>query len=111
VNFAWILLNVFKPTLNILSLFKVLTKLKKMFILIIELNNIFKFNISKHTWWLLFIYSVRDISGIIYHGWTHLKDKKESIIVWIIIKTLEYSSLIAKFTCSKFDINQKGFWP
>ncbi len=48
VTFAQIPMNLLKPTLNMYSLFKVLTKLKKVFILILELNNILKFNISKH---------------------------------------------------------------
>ncbi len=38
-----------------------------------------------------------------------LKDHKWSIIVWIVIIFGEYFSLIAKFTCSKFDTNQKCF--
>jgi hypothetical protein len=38
-----------------------------------------------------------------------LKDHKWSIIVWIVIKILEYFSLIAKFTCSKLDTNKKCF--
>jgi fatty acid desaturase len=41
-----------------------------MFILIFELNNIFKFNISKHTWWILFIYVAKYICNLIYHAWT-----------------------------------------
>jgi hypothetical protein len=40
-----------------------------MFILIIELNNILS-SISKPTWWLLFIYVVRNMSNLIYHAWT-----------------------------------------
>jgi len=48
VTFVRIPMNLFKPTLNMYSLFKVLTKLKKMFILVPELNDILKFNISKH---------------------------------------------------------------
>jgi hypothetical protein len=39
MSFASIPMNLLKPILNMQSLFKVLTKLKKMFILIFELNN------------------------------------------------------------------------
>jgi hypothetical protein len=39
-DFAWIPMNLLKPTLNMYALFKALIKLKKMFILILELNNI-----------------------------------------------------------------------
>ncbi len=39
----------------------------------------------------------------------YLKNHKGSIIVWIVIIFLEYFSLIAKFTCSKLDRNQKYF--
>jgi hypothetical protein len=45
--------------------------LEKTFILIIELNNIFKFNISKPTWWLFFTYVTSNINGLIYHAWSH----------------------------------------
>jgi hypothetical protein len=39
-----------------------------------------------------------------------LKDHKDNIINWIVIIFLEYFSfIIAKFTCSKFDTNQKYF--
>ncbi len=41
MSFASIPMNLLKPILNMQSLFKVLTKLKKMFILIFELNNFF----------------------------------------------------------------------
>ncbi len=72
MTFAWIPMNLLKPTLNMYSLLKVLTKLKKMFILILELNNIFKFNISKHISQLLFIYATRNICSLLYHVFTHL---------------------------------------
>jgi hypothetical protein len=42
-------MTLFKPILNMYSLVKVLTKLKKIFILMLELNNILKFNMSKNT--------------------------------------------------------------
>jgi hypothetical protein len=38
-----------------------------------------------------------------------LKDHKGNIIIWNVINFLEYFPLIAKFTCSKFDPNQKCF--
>jgi hypothetical protein len=37
------------------------------------------------------------------------KDHKGNIIILIVIICLEYFSLIAKFTCSKFDTNKKCF--
>jgi len=66
-EFPWIYLNIFwtcEP------LFKFLTKLKNMFILIIEQNNILKFNVSNPTWRLLFIYVAKNICNLIYHAWT-----------------------------------------
>jgi hypothetical protein len=48
----------------------VVTKSKNMFILNIELNNIFMFNILKATWWLLSIYVTRNKNNSIYHAWT-----------------------------------------
>jgi len=42
-----------------------------MLILIIELNNIFKFNISKLIWQLHFTYVARNMSDLIYNAWTH----------------------------------------
>jgi hypothetical protein len=52
--------------------FKILTKLKQLFIIIIELNYMFKFNISKPTWWLLFIYATKNMSSLICHARTQL---------------------------------------
>jgi len=60
-----------------------------MFILIFELNNIFKFNILKPIWWLLFIYIARNICSLIYHAWTPLN---ESTFLLELINNLKYDS-------------------
>ncbi len=41
-----------------------------MFILILELNNILEFNISKHISQLLFIYATTNICNLLYHAFT-----------------------------------------
>jgi hypothetical protein len=43
------------------------------------------FNISKHIWWLLFIYAARYICGLTYHAWCNMN------YIWIIVNGLAWN--------------------
>jgi hypothetical protein len=44
----------------------IVTKSQSVFILNIELNNVFKLNILRPTWWLFSIYVAKNKNGLIY---------------------------------------------
>jgi len=61
-----ILMNLLKHILNMWFLNVIVTKSKNMIILIIESNNIFKFNMLGSTWRLLSIYVARQFDSPFY---------------------------------------------
>jgi hypothetical protein len=61
-----ILMNLLKHILNMWFLNVVVKKSKNMIILIIEPNNIFKFNMLGPTWWLFSIYVARQFDSPFY---------------------------------------------